>query len=92
MATTKEQAVMVLAYLNRETSRNFKPVDATIKPIMARLKEGFTLGDCMNVIDFKVKKWGTDDKMSQYLRPMTLFAKTNFANYAGEIPNEKPVK
>ena len=89
MATLKEQAITVLGYLNKVTGRNYRPVPATLKPIIARIKEGFTLGDCMDVIDVKAKVWLKDDKMNQYLRPMTLFAGTNFANYSGEIPSKE---
>lgn len=85
----QQQSVAVLSYLNRVTGRNYRPVPATIKPIIARLKEGFTLGDCMDVIDVKNAQWGKDPKMQGYLRPKTLFGAENFANYHGEIPRSE---
>jgi hypothetical protein len=37
------------------------------------------------VIDDRVKAWGRDEKMAEYLRPATLFAAANFANYLGNL-------
>jgi uncharacterized phage protein (TIGR02220 family) len=81
----KPDALQVLQFLNSKTGRNFEPVDATIKPILARLREGASVDDCRAVIAKKCRDWAGDEKMNEYLRPKTLFNATNFANYKGEL-------
>lgn len=54
--------------------------------IQARLKEGATPARMRAVIAIKVRQWGKDPKMSQFLRPKTLFSRTNYANYEGTLP------
>ena len=50
--------------------------------IKVRLKEtGVTVEGVKEMIDAQCGKWLLDDKMTEYLRPQTLFAKTKFANY-----------
>ena len=81
----RQEAIELLGFLNERTDRHFRPTDQTLKPIMARLKEGFTVGECRAVIARKRREWqGTD--MSKFLRPDTLFNATKFAQYIGEVP------
>jgi uncharacterized phage protein (TIGR02220 family) len=84
-AELKKQATEILQFLNMKTGRNYQPVNGTLKPLVARLKEGFTVSECRKVIAKKCRDWGKDDKMEQYLRPKTLFAQENFSNYIGEL-------
>lgn len=81
----KTQAVQVLDFLNFKTGRRYQPVDANIRMIAARLKEGATLGECKQVIAKKCREWSGDEKMDEYLRPATLFNATKFAQYVGEL-------
>lgn len=81
----KASALRVLEFLNTKAKRAYKPVSANIDFILARLKEGATEQDMKSVIARKIRDWGTDPKMSQYLRPATLFNKTKFAQYQGEL-------
>ena len=79
----------IVNYLNEKCDKEFEPdSDNTIKLINGRLSEKKTLKDFKYVIDVKASKWRNDPKMSDYLRPKTLFAKTNFESYL----NEKPTK
>lgn len=80
----KAQAVEILNFLNAKTGRAYKPVKANLTMIEARLKE-FPAEDVRAVIAKKVREWGTDEKMETYLRPKTLFAASNFANYEGQL-------
>ena len=57
--------------------------------IAARLKEGATERQCKLVVLRKFHDWGNDEKMAEYLRPATLFNRTKFAQYVGEIPKEE---
>lgn len=87
-----ETAKHVVEYLNQTTGKRFQNSDESLKPIKARLKEGFTKEDCFGVIDVKVKAWLHDPKMNMYLRPSTLFNAEKFSNYLGEVGAIKPEK
>lgn len=84
-AVLKAQAIEVLDYLNHNTKRSYRPVDANIKLIMARLKSGATPKQCREVIFNKCGEWADDEKMAEYLRPATLFNATKFEQYIGEL-------
>ena len=85
----RADAVAVLAFLNEKTGRRYEPVEANIRPLVARFKEGFTPTVARQIVAKKCREWGTDERMEQYLRPATLFNATNFANYAGEIGGQQ---
>lgn len=83
----KDDAREILAYLNAKTGSKFEPVDSNLKRIRARLAES-TPEKVRAVIDAKVAEWTAPTAktgMSQYLRPATLFAAENFANYVGQL-------
>lgn len=80
----KDIVVDVIDYLNKKANKNFKHTTKnTIKHINARVKEGFTKEDMMEVVDKKVAAWGNDPKMEEYLRPPTLFG-TKMESYVNE--------
>lgn len=83
----KPDAVAILEFLNEKAGRAYQPTDANLGLIKARLKEGYTVAQCKQVIAKKCREWGGDDKMAPYLRPATLFNCTKFNNYAGELVN-----
>ena len=87
--THNATARSLLAFLNEKTGRNYQPVKVNLDMISARLKEGATERQCRLVILRKFHDWGTDEKMQEYLRPATLFNRTKFAQYIGEIPREE---
>lgn len=80
------EAAELLAFLNERTQRHFRPTMTTLRPVMARLKEGYTLSECRAVVARKVRQWSSDDKMRDYLRPATLFGAEKFAQYVVEVP------
>lgn len=81
----RKQAIEVLEFLNEKTGRKYRPVDANMRLIMARLKEGATVGLCRQVVAKKCRDWKTDPDMEKFLRPATLFNALRFAQYSGEI-------
>ena len=81
----KAEAHEILAFLNEKVGRNYQPVPANIDLIVARLKEGATAGQCRQVIAKKSREWSGDEHMAEYLRPATLFNRTKFAQYVGEL-------
>ena len=81
----KADASQVLQFLNEKTGRRYEPVDETLKPIIARLRGGSTVDDLRAVVAKKCREWAGDEKMNGFLRPKTLFNRTNFAQYQGEL-------
>lgn len=86
-----EQATEVIGLLNEKVGRRY-PVKnprgeptANAQVVMMRLKEGYTVSDCRAVIASKFRQWGHDEKMSKYLTPETLFRRSNFERYMGEL-------
>lgn len=88
-----DDAREILAYLNQQACRQFEPVPANLDLIVARLKES-SIEQCKRVVDNRVKAWKDDADMCQYLRPETLFNRTKFAQYVGQLdaplPGQKP--
>lgn len=77
----------VIAYLNEKTGKQFKATSAATKKfINARVKEGYTQQDFIQVIDLKASQWNSNPEYRAYLRPSTLFNPTNFENYLNEQP------
>ena len=81
----KSQAIEVLEFLNEKAGRAYRPVDANLKLIIARLKSGASITECFQVIAKKTREWKVDPKMVEYLRPATLFNATKFEQYVGEL-------
>ena len=72
----------IIQYLNNKTGKRFNlKTTANRKLIQARLRDGYTVQDCYQVIDNQVKLWQYDPKMQAYLRPQTLFRASNFESY-----------
>lgn len=68
-----EKVADVVQSLNEETGSHYRPTSkATMRHVLARLREGFTVDDCKEVIRKKSEEWGGTD-MAKYLRPETLF-------------------
>ena len=82
----------IINHLNTTCNTKYKyTTRATQDKIKARLNEGFTEDDFYAVIDVKNAEWGNDAKMSQYLRPETLFG-TKFESYLNQCKNDVPKK
>lgn len=78
----RAHSVLVLQFLNEEAGRSFGEVEEHLRMIRGRIS------DCQDdicgikeMISRQVKMWKGDPKMDQYLRPQTLFAKSNFRSY-----------
>jgi uncharacterized phage protein (TIGR02220 family) len=83
----RAQAIEILKFLNEKAERNFDTAVATnVDPVVVLLREGKTPEDVRAVIANRVRKWKGDPQMNEYLRPKTLFRRSNFENYKGEIP------
>lgn len=84
-AKHKIEALEILDFLNEKTGKRFRPVETNLNLIVNRLKEGYTLIECRQVIALKCREWKHNDKMHKFLRPATLFCKANMAQYSGEL-------
>lgn len=89
--TQDQKAERVLNYLNQKTGSKFKckspsgKQTSNAKIIIDRVKEGYTGDEFKRVISMKCDEWGSDEKMSQYLRPSSLFRKSNFEQYVAVL-------
>lgn len=81
----EKTAVDVLDYLNQKSRSRYKPVEANLRLIRARIDEGHSFADLTGVVDMQCEKW-RDSKMAQYLRPATLFNAEKFNQYIGVLP------
>lgn len=79
------QAIEILEFLNHKTGKAYRPVEANLELISARLNSGATVMDCRQVIAKKTREWSGNAKMQEYLRPATLFNATKFEQYMGEL-------
>lgn len=77
----------VIGRLNTLTGSNFKDNADTNKNLIKGLLNNYTKEDILMVVDKMCYKWLNPKKgekdMSEYLRPSTLFRKSNFDNYFG---------
>lgn len=82
--------VEIIDYLNEKTGKKFSAKsEANKKLISGRFREGRTLEDFKHVIDVKCQQWLDNPKMSEFLRPSTLFSQKNFENYVNEGLRQK---
>jgi len=76
------QSRVILHFMNERAGRHFRETEDNLKLIGLRLLEVNMDTDGVRVmLTRQVTRWHGDPKMEEYLRPMTLFAKTNFHNY-----------
>jgi uncharacterized phage protein (TIGR02220 family) len=82
----------ILKYLNVKAGTAFrKTTKATQRCIQARINEGYSSQDFIDVINVKTKQWLPDPRMCGYLRPETLFG-TKFEGYLNEAKAVKPIQ
>lgn len=66
-------AIKILNAFNLICGKSFRPTVGNLKPINARLKEGYDYQDFVAVIEHFNKLWSNDPKFSPYLQPTTIF-------------------
>lgn len=86
-----DDAQDVIEYLNKATDSNFQlknpkgGLTSNGELIIQRLRDGYTRGQLNEVVFDRCQLWAKDEKMREYLRPATLFAKSNFEKYLGVL-------
>lgn len=74
----------IIEYLNQKAETKYRASSKKTQGLIkARFKEGFELEDFKKVIDKKTNEWKSDNKMSVFLRPETLFG-TKFESYLNQ--------
>lgn len=79
-----DPAALVLDHFNQVTNSTYGKggrTKTTLGYIRGRLAEDYSPEDLMLVVDYLNEKWAQDPKMSDYLRPKTLFAPENCVEY-----------
>lgn len=76
-----DQAQIVLEHFNKVTKSSYRDGKTTMGHIRARLAEDYVAEDLILVTDYITAKWLNDAKMSDYLRPKTLFSPENCMEY-----------
>jgi len=88
-----KEATEVIDYLNAKTGSSYRATtEANIKPIRARLNDGFSVEDCKKVIDTKSGQWLNNPDMVKYLRPATLFSPSKFEGYLNECRGKPSIR
>lgn len=86
-----DAAGRIIEFLNEKTGKRFElrnranQITASGKMILDRLKAKYTEAECRQVIVRQFRLWNPDPKMREYLRPATLFKKSNFENYIAKV-------
>lgn len=82
--TEEERAIAgrVLGKLKDRSGYNYSAGAAThVQAIVRLLREGYVERDLQRVVWHRCAEWKDNDQMEQYMRPATLFARSNFDNY-----------
>ena len=75
----------IVTDLNEVCGTEYKPTTKKTQDLIkARFNEGFTVDDFKKVHRNMMSKWGSDDNMVPYLRPITLYG-TKFEGYLNVV-------
>jgi uncharacterized phage protein (TIGR02220 family) len=83
----RDSAIEILTFLNNKAGRNYRQSDTNLGYIIARLADSISPEQLRAIVVRKCREWGEDKRMSQYLRPATLFNKEKCEQYLGEMGN-----
>lgn len=87
----KKKYETIINRLNQLTGSDFRASAKSTQELIKSLLKDYTVDDIILVIDKMCYKWGNDKKMCEYLRPSTLFRRSNFENYLGMKVVEKEI-
>ena len=82
--SNNKDAKQCIDYFNLITSSKCRHVNSNINHINARLKEGYSVNDCREVIKKKYKEWKNDKDMAKYITIETLFRSSKFDKYLNQ--------
>lgn len=82
MSDYSDDAAKVIEGMNKILGSKYRAsTKSHIQNINARLSDGHSVDDLLKVVSSKFSEWGKDPKMTQYLRPQTLFQAGKFDGY-----------
>ncbi|MDD1525570.1 conserved phage C-terminal domain-containing protein [Riemerella anatipestifer] len=79
----------LLKKFNEITGRRFRETKANLSGISARLKDGYTEQEILEVIQVKTLEWKKNPTMSVHLNPVTIFRPSNFDKYINQVMTVK---
>ncbi|MBT0552657.1 conserved phage C-terminal domain-containing protein [Riemerella anatipestifer] len=79
----------LLKKFNEITGRRFRETKANLSGISARLKDGYTEQEIIEVIQVKTLEWKNNPTMSVHLNPVTIFRPSNFDKYVNQVMTVK---
>ena len=82
-------AQRVIEFFNQTTEKNFKNTDTNLTLVTSLLEAGYTEEDIKLVIVNKTEQWLGSEHLEHFLRPATIFRKSNFDNYVNEPMSKK---
>ena len=89
MDKDKDTVKDIISDLNSILGTSYKPTSQKTQDLItARLNEGFTLDDFKTVHRNMYKRWFADNKMREFLRPITLYSNKfeSYLNVKQELP------
>ncbi|WP_210526409.1 conserved phage C-terminal domain-containing protein [Pantoea ananatis] len=78
---SSEDAFRVLEHLNRAAGLRYQKSKSSLGPIRGRLSEDFSADELILTVDYTIAKWSEDPKMSEFVRPETIFRPGKFPGY-----------
>lgn len=78
---SSEDALRVLEHLNRAAGLRYQKSKSSLGPIRGRLSEDFSADELILTVDYTIAKWSEDPKMSEFVRPETIFRPGKFPGY-----------
>ena len=93
--TNIAKAISIFDFLNKKTNKNFlirNPNNTFTKNYYLLIKlfnKGYSVQQIKSVIAVRSRLWLKDDKMSDYLRPQTLFSQNKFESYFADIQRKE---
>lgn len=85
----EKEAKELIDMFIRLTGKKYRYSVTLMHPIIARLKEGYTLQECRTVIARKYNDWKDNKEMKMYIRPVTIFRASKFPEYLAECVTEE---
>lgn len=82
---TEIPEIEILNVLNELAGKRFKPIKSNLKPISARLKEGYTVQELKEIVQVKTLEWKNNEVMNPHLCPTTLFRPSNADKYLNQL-------
>ncbi|WP_210523478.1 conserved phage C-terminal domain-containing protein [Pantoea ananatis] len=78
---SSKDAFRVLEHLNRAAGLRYQKSKSSLGPIRGRLSEDFSADELILTVDYTIAKWSEDPKMSEFVRPETIFRPGKFPGY-----------